>query len=102
MTSSDPDPDLQILREAETRRGGCGAFLVGAVVFGLFIGLIYIETLLPLPRWVDGFGILHVVRFVIAIAAAIGAAKLFTKVRLRLSGRAPVGPRQDSSEDLHP
>jgi hypothetical protein len=88
VTSPDPDPDLQILREAEARRGGCGAALVGYAVFFLvlaFHALILLtlgQRLDPLPLFAAAMA-----GFVSAIAAAIWAARQFTRLRLRLTGK---------------
>jgi hypothetical protein len=92
VTASDPDPDLEILREAERRRGGCGAFLAGMLVFLLiFFGLMVVDTVaagyFP-PGWERYFGMFYLGRLVLAIAGAIGAANLFTKVRLRMTGKS--------------
>lgn len=83
------DPELEILREAERRRGGCGAFLVGAIVtIGVFIPLMLLGLLDP---WLSGLGIgaallplvLMMGRMAIAIACGLAAARLFTRLRLR-------------------
>jgi hypothetical protein len=106
-TPPEPSPEidpLQSLKEADRRRGGCGAFLVGAVA------LVVIATSLILITFgLEGFfarigqaqlTIYGVVGALVAgIAGGIRAANLFTRLRVRRMDRIadreknrPIGP----------
>ena len=80
--------DMEIFREAERKRGGCGAFLVGAPVFFLVL----VPTMMGVFPLADHLSpnhhlILVLLCFGCSIAAAIWAANTFTKIRLRLASR---------------
>ena len=81
--------DTEILREAERRRGGCGAFLVGAVVLVLIMiplwGVAF-RWLAPSLRGSEGIFVLTGT-LALGIAGAIAAANGFTKLRLRLTDK---------------
>jgi hypothetical protein len=93
------DPLLS-LKEADRRRGGCGAFLIGAVVLILILLTFFIvsekfsrSVLFPLSP----YGV--VAAFVVSIAGGIKAAALFTRLRVQRMDRKaaevkdkPAGP----------
>ena len=92
MTLPDPDPDVQILRDAEARRGGCGAFVV-AVTAMLLVGTIHAIIFV---KFYDRMGPYQVGAALLAgliasLAAGIWAARQFTRLRIRLTGKRPPG-----------
>ena len=90
-----PDPELEILREAERKRGGCAVFLVGAAAF--FVILIPLMLMLPFDEELLQKGliaaymlpVLLVGRFALAIGGAVAASKGFNLLRLRLGRKGP-------------
>jgi hypothetical protein len=93
------DPELEILREAERRRGGCGAFLVGAfVTLAVFFPLMLLTSIdawmlrSGLGGWLVPLGLM-VGRVALAVACGVAAAKGFTRLRLRWGRKgAPPSP----------
>jgi hypothetical protein len=106
VSSEAPDPELEILREAERRRGGCGAFIVAMLAFALalVVPMFFPHEIMVLfgMQGDPASGLFLVCRIGFAIALAIVAAKGFTKLRLRLTGKTSPPAPPNSSENLNP
>jgi hypothetical protein len=101
-----PEKDpLQSLKEADQRRGGCGAFLVGAVAFSLvFFPLLFLTFSTIKPQKENAGTTMACLAgiFVAGIAAAIRAAGLFTRLRVQRMDRKAREAKDKPAEPTSP
>lgn len=96
----DPAPEsdpLVSLKEADRRRGGCGAFLIAAAVMGVILGVLIVIPMAAGDRvsralLAEFGGTFMLGAFVLSIAGGIQAARVFTRWRVARMDRNKSGP----------